>query len=794
MNLVYYFTVFSVIGWIIEVVYRSWNNRQLVNPGFLKGFYLPLYGFGALLILAGHTLLAPSILPVRAIVYFVALAALELAAGAAIEKIFRTRLWDYSDQHFNTGGHICLQFAIYWMLLATGLDLSLDFLIPRALALHEWLHPVSGIVLGAVALSMSIDFIVSLQGKLKQRSCRPFDNEALKREFTEIAGPLLKHPDVVKLKDCNHHFGKTRLDHVLDVAWMAFRKAKHSSLDCNAVVRGALLHDLFYYDWLREGPNWHGIRHPRIALQNAQKVTSLSEKERDIITKHMWPITIVPPGYPESWAVCFSDLSCSLRDYLVPAALALIGKRKAWTRTAGTTFPSYAALKKKHMTSRESIAPLPGTGRAERSLDILLIDAQPRAIPFSVLRTLTLPRVAGATPTKHRVRIIDGRMETIRIPARGIDLVGITFSCNNAPLAYDIAEKAKELGIMTVAGGPHATAVPDEVLKHFDSVLTGEAEGGAWEDLLKDAEECSLKRRYSNARPPDLGSLKPPRLDLLRSRLYLPVYPVEATRGCPNKCSFCFNRYIHPMYRKRPVSHVVADIECSDHNTIFFMDDNLTVDSKYAKELFKALRPLKKRLYFQMQLSAAEDEELVLLAADAGCRAIFTGIESINAMSLDSVSKSFNNVERYKEQISILDRHGITVTCGLIFGLDADNRDVFQHTKEFLGRSGITSVAVNLAIPYPGTDFYARMKDEGRLLNLDYANYTGYRPLVAPKRMTPEELERGYEKFIDEIYSSSNVISRFRNQHRPLRQLPMFAAANLAFRLPRRAKSRSLWG
>jgi len=102
---------------------------------------------------------------------------------------------------------------------------------------------------------------------------------------------------------------------------------------------------------------------------------------------------------------------------------------------------------------------------------------------------------------------------------------------------------------------------------------------------------------------------------------------------------------VYPVYRKRPIDQVVADVMEADRKNIFFMDDNLTVDAVYAKELFRALSPLKKRLYFQMQLSVAEDEGLIRLAAMAGCKGIFCGLESINEASLDSVSKSFNRIE-----------------------------------------------------------------------------------------------------------------------------------------------------
>jgi len=138
----------------------------------------------------------------------------------------------------------------------------------------------------------------------------------MNEEFMLIAAPLLEHPMVARLSQYEHHRDKTRLEHVIEVAWLSFYWGKRLSLDCTAIVRGALLHDLFFYDWLHEGPRLHGFRHHNIALQNARKVTVLSPKEIDIIKKHMWPLTLIPPRYPESLLVCLVDTYCSIRDYL----------------------------------------------------------------------------------------------------------------------------------------------------------------------------------------------------------------------------------------------------------------------------------------------------------------------------------------------------------------------------------------------------------------------------------------------------------------------------------------------
>jgi uncharacterized protein len=786
--LIYCFIAASVLGWFLEVSYRSIKAGKFVNPGFLYGCYLPIYGFGMLMILGIQSIAAGYALPVKFIAYFFAMGSLEFFSGWALDKLFRIRLWDYFDQRFNIKGYVSLSFSFYWACMALVIDVSMGSIAPSIVSACGRLQSLPDIIISTIAIIMAADLIITLIRRLKLYH-ESFDKGVLKEEFISIASDLFVKEDVSRLKDCNHHFGKTRLDHVLQVSWMAYRMSRLLSLDGRATIRGALLHDLFYYDWLREGPRFHGFRHPGIALKNAEMVTELSVVERDIIKKHMWPLTVIPPRYPESWAVCISDIYCSWSDYIIPFLIFLTRQQKG---PDNKKFPSYECIIEERPDNGNLI---PKSESRGKKLNILLIDAQPRSLPYTSFRTLTLPRLAGATPEKHTVRIIDGRVEKIEIPGEGIDLVGVTFSCNNSMLAYDIAQEAASLGIKTVAGGPHATAVPEEVLEHFDSVLIGEAEGGAWEKLLNDMEKGSLESRYMNETPPDISDLKSPRVDLLRSRFYLPVYPVEATRGCPNRCSFCFNRYIHPTYRKRPVEKVIEDISRSDLTDIIFMDDNLPVDSEYAKELFTAIRPLKKRFYFQTQLSVAADEELVSLAAQAGCKGVFVGLESINNHSLDSVSKSFNNVKRYKELLSVFDKYGIFVIGGMIFGLDADDESVFRQTLDFLNESSLCSVAANLPIPYPGTDFHTCAEKEGRLLQThSYENYTGYSVIVRPKAIGTDALENGYRTFLNEFYSPVNILNRFMKQQRSLRQLPVFIMVNLALWLPRRSGRRGLWG
>lgn len=419
-------------------------------------------------------------------------------------------------------------------------------------------------------------------------------------------------------------------------------------------------------------------------------------------------------------------------------------------------------------------------------MHVHLIDVAPKPSFKQSFQTLSLARVAGCTPEHVSVSITDGRVA--RISTRGpADLVGMSFTCNNAPHAYELAARYRRRGIKTIAGGTHATAVPDEALRHFDAVLTGEAEGGAWEKALSDFEAGGLGGRYQNQSPPKLAGLRPPRLDLLKHwHRYLDFAPIEATRGCTHDCSFCFNSTIHgEAFRVRPVEEVVEDARRSRSSRLMFMDDNLCGKPGYAKQLFEALIPLKKTLFFQSHVLMAADKELLDLAARAGTRFVFVGIESFETASLKSVNKGWNRVRDYQKYIQAFHDHGIFVSGGLILGLDHDTPETFAHTLEMMNSIGLDNAAVNLLIPYPGTADHARYASQGRLITDDLTRYTGFDPVVRPAKMSVDELMDGYHQVLEEFYRPGRYLRRMQ-QHGMLRRWYLYPVA--WWREPRRRR------
>jgi uncharacterized membrane protein len=142
----------------------------------------------------------------------------------------------------------------------------------------------------------------------------------LEKEFYETIGDIYRHPEFMKLKRYYHH-NSSIYAHVREVAYFTYRISKYLRLDYRSAARGALLHDFFLYDWRNhDAPDlprekYHGIEHPKIALHNAEKYFPLNDIERDIIVKHMWPLTLVPPRYKESFVVSFADKYLSSKEF-----------------------------------------------------------------------------------------------------------------------------------------------------------------------------------------------------------------------------------------------------------------------------------------------------------------------------------------------------------------------------------------------------------------------------------------------------------------------------------------------
>ncbi|URL61534.1 hydrolase [uncultured bacterium] len=138
--------------------------------------------------------------------------------------------------------------------------------------------------------------------------------------YLKQVSDLLANPAVLKLHHFTHHHHSNRLAHCIYVSYVSYLIAKKHHLDARAAARGGLLHDLFYYNWrtTKFSLGTHAFIHPRVALRNAERITKLSPKEKDIILKHMWGFTLARPKYKESYIVSFVDDYAAIREFFTP--------------------------------------------------------------------------------------------------------------------------------------------------------------------------------------------------------------------------------------------------------------------------------------------------------------------------------------------------------------------------------------------------------------------------------------------------------------------------------------------
>jgi radical SAM superfamily enzyme YgiQ (UPF0313 family) len=385
---------------------------------------------------------------------------------------------------------------------------------------------------------------------------------------------------------------------------------------------------------------------------------------------------------------------------------------------------------------------------------------------------VTIRYLAALVPKQHRVSVVEESVEEIDFDEK-VDLVGITVQTFSADRAYDIAAEYRKRGMTVVLGGIHVTAVPDEAALRADAIVIGEAED-TWPELIHDFENNRLQKRYEKPARDSLGNLPHPRFDLMDPKKYIrsffspmPLIPIQTGRGCSHDCDFCATtKFYGAKIRHRPIEDILAEIKSSKGHTFFFVDDNLTADYKWAKEFFKALKPLQIRYHCQMDTLVHRKPELVELAANSGCFHAYVGFESQDPEVLKSVNKRFNQPQEYKNVFRLLDKYNIACYASFIVGFDNDTMEGMEYTVNFLIEQKAAFAAFFPLCPFPGTPLYQRLKDNNRLFFDDWwlhkrefrekMNYVGIR--YADNQIPGYILSR---QALHDFYSYSSIVKRF---------------------------------
>jgi radical SAM superfamily enzyme YgiQ (UPF0313 family) len=405
----------------------------------------------------------------------------------------------------------------------------------------------------------------------------------------------------------------------------------------------------------------------------------------------------------------------------------------------------------------------------------------------SIMQSAVPELIAGLCPPSAEIEIYNEKEADIPLD-RHWDLVFFSYLHSYYEHTKVLSTLFREQGMVTVAGGRHATYFRDDAAKYFDAVIVGDPESNV-PALVSDFEKRELKQVYNL--PPTLASeIRPYRYDLIdyqTNRVRLPG--IEASRGCPFACNFCVLTG-HEAYRYRPVAAVIEEIQDKlswnpnffgvMKNGFIFLDNNLGGNPKYLKELCEALVPLKKTWGCALTYNILMNPELVTLMGKAGCRYIYTGLESLNPESIKAMNKGQNRLDEVKAVIRRTFSAGILLSFGLIVGSDGDTNEYLERIPEYLSELEYYSITfLGIVCPYPETPFFTQLQREGRLLPGTISrDYDGYTLCHQPLQVSCSEALEHHQRLCKKLGTVPNILRHYWSKL-PMSNLPQYRTSIL---------------
>jgi radical SAM superfamily enzyme YgiQ (UPF0313 family) len=376
--------------------------------------------------------------------------------------------------------------------------------------------------------------------------------------------------------------------------------------------------------------------------------------------------------------------------------------------------------------------------------------------------TLALTSVAASTPSNWEVRVWDENLIQGPPPCDPFpSVVGISVHLTFSRRAYALARWYRERGAKVVLGGLHVLSCPEEAAPHADALALGEGVQ-VWPRILEDFDQGRLAPRYAGSYGRAYREDPAPRRDLLPRRSFLTTTSLIATRGCHNRCGFCYlaTDGLRMPYLVRDVEQVRTEFEEDRQPYAVFIDNNLGSRPEYLRHLCRTLAPLERIWSAAVTVDVTDDPTLVREMALAGCTGVFVGFESLDGENLDHARKLTPRPEDYARRVEVFHRNGIQVNGSFIFGFDQDRPHVFERTADWIERQRLECATFHILTPYPETPLFRELESEGRILHRNWDLYDTSHAVFRPRHMSPQELERGYAWCYRRLFSLGSIWRR----------------------------------
>jgi radical SAM superfamily enzyme YgiQ (UPF0313 family) len=381
-----------------------------------------------------------------------------------------------------------------------------------------------------------------------------------------------------------------------------------------------------------------------------------------------------------------------------------------------------------------------------------------RPIKYSLFPPLGLATLAAFLAPGDEACIADEHVGSLALDDTP-DLVVIQVYITNAYRAYRIADLYRAKGVFVALGGIHVTALPDEAAPHADAVFIGPGEE-TFPQFLSDFRARKPQRVYRSTVGRSIERLPPIRRDLIQRRRYLVPNSIVVSRGCPQHCDFCYKDAFfeggRSFYTQR-VDDALAEIDRLPGRHLYFLDDHLLGDARFARALFDGMKGMRRLFQGAATVDSILRGDLIEHAAEAGLRSLFVGFETLTPGNLRRSQKRQNLGRDYGAVTARLHSLGIMINGSFVFGMDDDGEDVFKRTVDWAIDNGITTATFHIMTPYPGTGLHARMAREGRLTSHNWDLYDTRHVVYRPARLSETALKDGYDWAYREFYRWSSI-------------------------------------
>ncbi|HZW04397.1 MAG TPA: radical SAM protein [Anaerolineaceae bacterium] len=380
-----------------------------------------------------------------------------------------------------------------------------------------------------------------------------------------------------------------------------------------------------------------------------------------------------------------------------------------------------------------------------------------RPIKYSLFPPLGLATLAGYLSEDDEVIIQDEHVETLDLTDEP-DLVVIQVYITSAYRAYRLADHYRQKGAFVCLGGLHVTSLPEEARQHADTIFIGPGED-TWPAFLKDYREGHPARVYRSQNRTLIG-LPPIRRDLIARHLYLVPNSIVVSRGCPYTCDFCYKEAFFKggkSFYTQTIDDALAEIERLPGRHLYFLDDHLFGNPRFAASLFDAMRGMGRLWQAAGTVKSVLQPNLLEKAAASGLRSLFVGFETLNPLNLQSQHKLQNLNRDYNAAIRRLHDLGVMINGSFVFGMDDDDESVFDRTVDWAIHQGIETATFHILTPYPGTALYERMAAEGRVTSSNWDLFDTRHVTFQPAKMNAETLETGYWRAYRQFYRWDSI-------------------------------------